>query len=45
MKKKIISLLISLSIIASMTAVGFATDHDNPKSAQIVLPSIEKDLE
>lgn len=38
MKKKIISLLLSLSMIASMTAVAFATDHDYPRAARIVPP-------
>lgn len=41
MKKKVISLLLSVAIIASMTVVTFATIEDNPKACRLV-PLIEE---
>lgn len=38
MKKKIVSLILAMSIITSMATVALATGHDNPKSSRIVLP-------
>lgn len=37
MKKKIMCLVLAVSITASMTAVAFATDSDHPKACRPVL--------